>query len=85
MGDVSHTLTSEGHDASEDGSGRGTPIVGSRGDVHAGPTGTLTRMYSEQSGQDFGGGAGVVASRVRAGSCRSVDETVCERSEHHNG
>ena len=65
MGDVSHTLTSEGHDASEDGSGRGTPIVGSHGDVHAGPTGTLTRMYSEQSGQDFGGGAGVIASTTR--------------------
>ena len=26
-GDISHTLTGEGHDASEDGSGRGTPIV----------------------------------------------------------
>jgi DNA (cytosine-5)-methyltransferase 1 len=25
---VTHTLTSEGHDASEDGTGRGTPIVG---------------------------------------------------------
>ena len=27
MGDVTHTLTHEGHDASEDGSGRGTPII----------------------------------------------------------
>jgi len=27
MGDIAHTLTSEGHDASEDGSGRGTPVV----------------------------------------------------------
>lgn len=26
-GDVAHTLTKEGHDASEDGSGRGTPVV----------------------------------------------------------
>ena len=26
-GNISHTLTGEGHDASEDGSGRGTPIV----------------------------------------------------------
>jgi hypothetical protein len=25
--DVTHTLTSEGHDATEDGTGRGTPIV----------------------------------------------------------
>jgi DNA (cytosine-5)-methyltransferase 1 len=56
MGDVSHTLTSGGHDASEDGTGRGTPIVGTHGRVDEGPTGTLTRMYSEQSGEDFGGG-----------------------------
>jgi DNA (cytosine-5)-methyltransferase 1 len=27
LGNVSHTLTAEGHDASEDGTGRGTPIV----------------------------------------------------------
>lgn len=26
-GDVAHTLTKEGHDASEDGSGRGTPVI----------------------------------------------------------
>ena len=30
--------------------------VGTHGDAGVGPTGTLTRMYSEQSGQDFGGG-----------------------------
>lgn len=28
LGGVAHTLTAEGHDASEDGSGRGTPIIG---------------------------------------------------------
>lgn len=27
LGDVAHTLTHEGHDASEDGTGRGTPII----------------------------------------------------------
>ncbi len=36
--------------------------VGTHGRVDEGPTGTLTRMYSEQSGQDFGGGAGVIAT-----------------------
>ena len=39
--------------------GDGAPsgsVVGSHGDARVGPTGTLTRMYSEQSGQDFGGG-----------------------------
>jgi DNA (cytosine-5)-methyltransferase 1 len=30
--------------------------VGTHGRVDEGPTGTLTRMYSEQSGQDFAGG-----------------------------
>ena len=29
-GDITHTLTGEGHDASEDGSGRGTPVVAFR-------------------------------------------------------
>jgi DNA-cytosine methyltransferase len=43
-------------------------IVGSHGDADAGPTGTLTRMYSEQSGQDFGGGAGVVSFYSTGGS-----------------
>ena len=27
LGDVTHSLTNEGHDASEDGTGRGTPII----------------------------------------------------------
>lgn len=27
LGDIAHTLTAEGHDASEDGTGRGTPVV----------------------------------------------------------
>lgn len=30
-GSVTHTLTAEGHDASEDGTGRGTPVVASYG------------------------------------------------------
>jgi len=36
--------------------------VGTHGRVDEEPTGTLTRMYSEQSGQDMGGGAGVIAT-----------------------
>jgi DNA-cytosine methyltransferase len=67
-GDVSHTLTSTGHDASEDGTGRGTPIIGTHGRADETPTGTLTRMYSEQSGQDFGGGAGVIATTSQSHS-----------------
>ena len=63
MGDVSHTLTTSA-DASEDGTGRGTPIVGTHGRADETQTGTLTKMYSEQSGQDFGGGAGVVTTSI---------------------
>ena len=46
----------------------GTRIVGVHGDADAGPTGTLTRMYSEQSGQDFMAGAGVVSFYSTGGS-----------------
>jgi len=41
---VAHTLTGEGHDASEDGTGRGTPIV-------AAP---LTRSYAKHGGASAG-------------------------------
>lgn len=34
-GDVAHALTAEGHDASEDGTGRGTPIVLASGQANA--------------------------------------------------
>ena len=62
-GDVSHTLTkASAKGATEDGTGRGTPIIGTHGRADETPTGTLTRMYSEQSGQDMGGGAGVIAT-----------------------
>jgi len=37
--------------------------VSPHGDAAEGVTGTLTRMYSEQSGQDYLGGAGVLAFR----------------------
>ena len=60
---MSHTLTkASAKGATEDGTGRGTPIIGTHGRADETPTGTLTRMYSEQSGQDMGGGAGVIAT-----------------------
>ncbi len=40
----------------------GSSSVGTHGPVAETQTGTLTRMYAEQSGQDFGGGAGVVTT-----------------------
>lgn len=43
--------------------GRGTPDgrVGVNGDAGESIVGTLTKMYAEQSGQDFSGGAGVIS------------------------
>jgi DNA-cytosine methyltransferase len=38
--------------------------VGTHGAADQHPTGTLTRMYAEQSGQDFGGGRSRDASRI---------------------
>ena len=61
-GSVTHTLTAEGHDASEDGTGRGTPVIcfapgnltrGGRMSPSMETTGTLCahagRSYSDQS------------------------------------
>jgi DNA (cytosine-5)-methyltransferase 1 len=44
LGDQAHTLTAEGHDASEDGTGRGTPIVafGHTNGVDVQPSETVT-------------------------------------------
>jgi site-specific DNA-cytosine methylase len=42
LGETSHTLTAEGHDASEDGSGRGTPVVAA----------TLTARYAKGTDSD---------------------------------
>lgn len=52
---VSHTLRAEGHDASEDGTGRGTPLVASpiiyqQHGSDVGPMGTLRRGNGHESG-----------------------------------
>ena len=59
-------------------------IVGSHGDADAGPTGTLTRMYSEQSGQDFGGGAGVVSFRKAKRAQSDQDDETWVESDSTN-
>lgn len=41
LGDTAHTLTAEGHDASEDGTGRGTPVVYQQHGSNVGELGTL--------------------------------------------
>lgn len=54
MGDVSHTLTGEGHDASEDGTGRGTPIVGVNGDTREAISNAVTRKWAKGTGGPAG-------------------------------
>jgi DNA (cytosine-5)-methyltransferase 1 len=49
--------------------GQGAPsgrVYSPHGDASETVTGTLTRMYAEQSGQDYAGGAGVIAYRKSA-------------------
>lgn len=49
-GSHTHALTAEGHDASEDGTGRGTPIVAQCHGGNVGPLGTLRGDGSVTSG-----------------------------------
>ena len=73
------------------GAGEGAPgssSVGTHGRADETQTGTLTRMYAEQSGQDFGGGAGVVTApsafrKSRRAQSMTDDETWVE-GDHAN-
>lgn len=53
---VAHALRGEGHDASEDGTGRGVPLV----------TGTLTKNYATHGGRTAGNNGGVVEGQIIA-------------------
>lgn len=82
-GDVAHTLKAEGADASEDGTGRGTPIVTyaqasapsmvSNGDAHSGfrdENGLVAQAYSimpQNSGKDYKARPVEVAQPLMAG------------------
>lgn len=50
---VAHALTSEGHDASEDGTGRGTPLVYQCQGTNVGEAGTLRQGSTVSSGVPF--------------------------------
>jgi len=52
---IVHTLTSEGADASEDGTGRGLPLV----------LGTLAASYGKQAGRDFEVSDNLIVARRR--------------------
>lgn len=74
---VSHTLTSGGFDASEDGSGRGTPLVASVSENQRGEV--LETDYAHQL-TTGGGKPGQGFSAARIGSAvRRLTPTECER------
>jgi len=51
LGDHTHTLTAEGHDASEDGTGRGTPVIAYAPEFPALTTRAGNRQDDQQTGQ----------------------------------
>lgn len=69
--DVSHTLCAEGHDASEDGTGRGTPLV---------PVAeTLTSQWHHSQGQKAGNNVGVMNPIAEQRGVRRLTPRECER------
>lgn len=65
-GDITHTLKAEGFDASEDGTGRGQPIVICREVAQ-----TLTSSYAKQlDNTNFSLGPSVVTHAIQAGALR---------------
>lgn len=77
-GDVTHALTSEGHDASEDGTGRGTPIIAFTCKDHGQDAGelapTLRAMNGTNPGHANGGGQVAVAFALRGRDEGNVPE-----------
>lgn len=51
-GDITHTLKAEGFDASEDGTGRGQPIVAFHGAQDPDPSGDVTHPVGRNQGQE---------------------------------
>ncbi len=76
LGSVSHTLTGEGFDASEDGSGRGTPVV-ARCPAHSGRLDGDTETFvikSEAVGRAVTAGPGGKSWMVRTSFCLTARE-----------
>ena len=66
-GDITHTLTAEGFDASEDGTGRGQPIIACREVAQ-----TITCNYGKQvDNTDSALGPNVIAHAIQAGALRT--------------
>lgn len=68
-GDRTHALTAEGHDASEDGTGRGTPVVAFSAKDHGADAGELAptlRAMGHGGSHANGGGQVAIAIQERA-------------------
>lgn len=66
-GDITHTLKAEGFDASEDGTGRGQPIIACREVAQ-----TITSNYGKQvDNTDSALGPNVIAHAIQAGALRT--------------
>ncbi len=72
---IAHTLRGDGFDASEDGTGRGTPLVAFHGAQDPDPSGEVTHPVGRNQGletcvaftcKDFGGDAGELAPTLRS-------------------
>jgi DNA (cytosine-5)-methyltransferase 1 len=67
--DVAHALRGEGFDASEDGTGRGTPIVAS----------TLTASWDRSKGAPAGANCGLINPIINEIGVRRLTPRECER------
>jgi DNA (cytosine-5)-methyltransferase 1 len=79
---VTHSLTGEGHDASEDGTGRGTPLIpdvvnptGYQEDRVRGPQGVWSSLAA-QNANNGGGGGGLLHHQM---AIRRLTPTECEK------
>jgi DNA (cytosine-5)-methyltransferase 1 len=80
-GNRTHALTAEGHDASEDGTGRGTPIVYQQHGSDVGPVGVLRRGNGSVQG-----GVPFTLHGTPATAVATASETaVCLRSKTPSG
>jgi DNA (cytosine-5)-methyltransferase 1 len=73
---VAHTLRAEGFDASEDGTGRGTPLVSAM-NLRGREGGAMPEMSEEASLRASNGGSS--RSYIAASTVRRLSPTECER------
>jgi DNA (cytosine-5)-methyltransferase 1 len=75
-GDITHTLKAEGFDASEDGTGRGQPIVATSSQAVAD---TLTSNWHKSNGATAGNNPGIINPVFHGAAVRRLMPIECER------